>query len=297
MPYIAFLLLTTVLITACGPERDGYSQHGFGYKTHRTTGNPPAKIGEQAWADLKIYAEDTVLFTSPRPMSTVIREDLPSEEPDLLRDAMRILGAGDSATFFLPVTNELEAIPALANEQYLRYGIVVYEVGPIGQPLSEHFVELPKEEWQVPPQQLEDQVTASAEGNEKLQQLRTFINQVKVQDASLHESEDGIYIQQVQKSVHLPPPSSEAVYLRYIGCLPNGKVFSETISSPQAFSFIPGKQQVIKGWESTIVPLVIGAEIMVAIPPELAYGATGKAPYVRPETTIFYYLRRVEKDH
>ncbi|MEM1216270.1 MAG: hypothetical protein AAGJ82_11325, partial [Bacteroidota bacterium] len=167
------LVIVGCLFT-CTPERDGYTENGFGYDLHQTAHQAPAQIGEQAWADIRIYTPDTVLFESPQPRPTVIRKELPDEEPDLLRDAMRTLGAGDSATFYLPTPDEIQHLPQLEGAAYLRYDIVVYETGPAGSKPTFLPPNTDENQWRTPPASQTNALLAHPEGAAAYAALEAF---------------------------------------------------------------------------------------------------------------------------
>ncbi|KAF8638029.1 hypothetical protein AX16_010661 [Volvariella volvacea WC 439] len=82
------------------------------------------------------------------------------------------------------------------------------------------------------------------------------------------------------------------ISVRYIGKLPNGKVFdSNTKGKP--FRFKLGKNEVIKGWDEGIVGMQVGGERVLVIPPSLGYGdrATGNIP---PRSTLRFEVKLLE---
>ena len=67
--------------------------------------------------------------------------------------------------------------------------------------------------------------------------------------------------------------SGDTVTVNYIGVLPDGTVFDASQNHGQSFTFTLGAGQVIKGWDQGIVGMKVGGTRLLAIPPELAYGA------------------------
>lgn len=67
--------------------------------------------------------------------------------------------------------------------------------------------------------------------------------------------------------------SGDTVVVNYIGVLPDGTVFDASQNHGQSFTFTLGAGQVIKGWDQGLVGMKVGGTRLLAIPPELAYGA------------------------
>lgn len=67
--------------------------------------------------------------------------------------------------------------------------------------------------------------------------------------------------------------SGDTVTVNYIGVLPDGTVFDASQNHGQSFTFTLGAGQVIKGWDQGLVGMKVGGTRLLAIPPELAYGA------------------------
>jgi peptidylprolyl isomerase len=72
--------------------------------------------------------------------------------------------------------------------------------------------------------------------------------------------------------------SGQTVRVAYTGAvLSTGKVFDSSAKTPQKyFETVIGKQQVIKGWDSTIVGSTVGSRLLLLVPPADGYGAAGQ---------------------
>ncbi|MFC8500958.1 FKBP-type peptidyl-prolyl cis-trans isomerase [Pedococcus sp. NPDC057267] len=72
--------------------------------------------------------------------------------------------------------------------------------------------------------------------------------------------------------------SGQTVRVAYTGAvLSTGKVFDSSAKTPQKyFETVIGKQQVIKGWDSTIVGATVGSRLLLLVPPADGYGAAGQ---------------------
>jgi len=75
--------------------------------------------------------------------------------------------------------------------------------------------------------------------------------------------------------------TGDTLSVKYTGVLPDGTVFDATdLHGGQPFTFTLGAGQVIKGWDQGVLGMRVGGTRLVAIPPELGYGANsmGKIP-------------------
>lgn len=54
------------------------------------------------------------------------------------------------------------------------------------------------------------------------------------------------------------------------------------------YSFTLGAGGVIRGWDQGLVGIKVGGVRRLVIPPELAYGATGRAPSIPPNANLVF---------
>jgi len=69
--------------------------------------------------------------------------------------------------------------------------------------------------------------------------------------------------------------AGNTLIVNYVGTLENGKKFDSSYDRNQAFSFVLGKGQVIKGWDVGLLGMKVGEKRMLTIPADMAYGASG----------------------
>jgi peptidylprolyl isomerase len=81
----------------------------------------------------------------------------------------------------------------------------------------------------------------------------------------------------------------------YIGvACSTGEIFDSSYSRGQPAQF--GLDGVIPGWQQGIPGMKVGGTRLLAIPPELAYGATGSAPKIAPDETLFFVVNVKKAD-
>ncbi|KAJ3791020.1 hypothetical protein GGU10DRAFT_338461 [Lentinula aff. detonsa] len=84
----------------------------------------------------------------------------------------------------------------------------------------------------------------------------------------------------------------QMISMRYIGKLPNGKVFdSNTKGKP--FVFRLGAGEVIKGWDEGIAGIQAGGERILTVPAALGYGKRGSPPQIPGNATLIFEVKCV----
>ena len=90
------------------------------------------------------------------------------------------------------------------------------------------------------------------------------------------------------------------VYMHYTGWLykpmgvkQHGKKFDSSYDRGQPLDFVLGTGRVIKGWDQGIVGMKVGGKRTLIIPTNLAYGARGAAPDIRPGADLIFDVELV----
>ena len=86
------------------------------------------------------------------------------------------------------------------------------------------------------------------------------------------------------------PTLSDTVVCNYKGTFINGTEFDSSYKRNEPATFSLGG--VIKGWTEALQLMPVGSKWELFIPPDLAYGATGKGP-IGPETTLIFEVELV----
>lgn len=106
-------------------------------------------------------------------------------------------------------------------------------------------------------------------------------NGVKALDAEV------LYEVLVQGNGASPGPQSQ-VEVRYVGRLPDGTVFDQTLQ-PQWFHL----DSVIAGWQVALQRMKVGARWRVVIPSQQAYGAEGAGDLIAPYTPLVFDIELI----
>lgn len=84
------------------------------------------------------------------------------------------------------------------------------------------------------------------------------------------------------------PLAGQTVSVNYIGTLPNGEEFDNSLRRKAAYEFVLGQGNVIKGWDEGIPMLGVNGIARFIIPSKLAYGAKGFGTLIKPNTTLIF---------
>ena len=87
--------------------------------------------------------------------------------------------------------------------------------------------------------------------------------------------------------------SGDVALVHYTGVLADGTVFDSSVNRGEPFGFQVGVGQVIQGWDQGVVGMKVGGRRLLAIPPELGYGARaiGNIP---PNSTLIFEVELLE---
>ena len=89
------------------------------------------------------------------------------------------------------------------------------------------------------------------------------------------------------------PTTGQTLSVHYTGTLQNGTKFdsSRDRGTPMQFRF--GLDPMIKGWDEGISTMKVGGRRKLIVPPNLAYGSSGRPPNIPGNSTLLFDLELV----
>lgn len=69
-----------------------------------------------------------------------------------------------------------------------------------------------------------------------------------------------------------------------------GEEFDSSYAAGQPFDFTLGQGAVIQGWDEGIEGMKVGGRRELIIPPDMAYGAQGSPPDIKPNETLVFVV-------
>jgi peptidylprolyl isomerase len=88
------------------------------------------------------------------------------------------------------------------------------------------------------------------------------------------------------------PTRGALVEAHYTGRLLDGTKFDSSVDRGQAFMFVVGRGEVIKGWDEAFLAMKKGEKRMLIIPPGLAYGEKGMEA-IPPNATLIFEVELI----
>ena len=85
------------------------------------------------------------------------------------------------------------------------------------------------------------------------------------------------------------PKLGQKVQVHYIGWLENGREFNNSYKGGTPVEFQLGPD-LIPGWNETLQTMKVGGKRRIILPPNLAYGPTGRPPTIPPNATLTFEI-------
>jgi FKBP-type peptidyl-prolyl cis-trans isomerase len=98
----------------------------------------------------------------------------------------------------------------------------------------------------------------------------------------------GLSVEVLKKGDGAKVTANSTLTVNYLGQIyPDGKVFDESYSKkPATFAL----NSVIPGWTQGLTGQTVGSRVVLAIPPDLAYGAAGSPPDIGPDAHLIFVI-------
>jgi peptidylprolyl isomerase len=95
-----------------------------------------------------------------------------------------------------------------------------------------------------------------------------------------------------------PAKNGDTVQVHYTGWLyengQRGAKFDSSLDRGQPLELTIGQSPVIKGWTEGLVGMKAGGKRELIIPPDLAYGPSGRPPLIPPNATLDFEIEMVK---
>jgi hypothetical protein len=99
----------------------------------------------------------------------------------------------------------------------------------------------------------------------------------------------GLGVRLIQEGKGKTPQKGKKLRVHYRGYLGDGKVFDASYDRNEAFEFLLGAGQVIKGWDEGLSLYPVGSRFVLKIPPTLGYGERDVGGgLIPPNSTLFF---------
>lgn len=279
------LTITTVLFAflSCTDSREHFTDSGMRYLLHTDAKGKKPVMGDYVTMELVCHTEDTVLIDT-RKLGTPFRLQLKAIPfVGSYEEGLLLVGAGDSATFFVSADSLYKSLfsgsqqvpqkdTKLKPGTFVQYDVKLLKV----QPYSEAEIEM--------------QLQYSKLERQEKQVLEAFIGRNKI---TASPDSNGLYKIMTVQGSGAKVDTGKSVTVYYRSRLMDGSLISAT-EKGKPMRFVPGRNEVLKGWEIAFRNARVGDRFSLIMPSKLAYGEIGlkdaaTAKYIVPpySTVIF----------
>lgn len=251
-------------IFACSNRNEHVTENGLRYVLHVEKGGKKPQKGDYVTMELVCHTDDTTLIDT-RKLGSPFRfqlEKIPFAGS--YEEGLMLLGEGDSATFFVSadslyhsIFGENDSIPQ-EETKMKKGGTILYDVKILK---VQNYVEA-EQEMQVRFAKME---------KEEMRVLADFISRNKITDAP---DSSGLYKIMTMKGNGPAVDTGKVISVYYRGRLMDGTIFNSTQKDKPTY-FVPGRSQVINGWEIAFKDAHVGDRFSLIMPSKLAYGEEG----------------------
>ena len=119
-----------------------------------------------------------------------------------------------------------------------------------------------------------------------------FAADLKVDLSAMTKTASGLYYRDLEPGSGATVAAGQAVAMRYVGTLPDGKQFDAAGPNDAPFVFHPGAGEVINGWDEGVIGMKVGGKRQLVIPAALGYGARGSGP-IPPNAILVFTVEVV----
>ncbi len=109
---------------------------------------------------------------------------------------------------------------------------------------------------------------------------------------TMKKTESGLEYADAIEGTGETPKTGQTCIVHYTGWLwendAKGKEFDSSKKRNAPFAFPVGTRRVIQGWDEGVATMKVGGKRELRIPPELAYGPSGRGGVIPPNATLFF---------
>lgn len=280
------------LICACGGDMGNKTENGYDFKIHNDVTGSVAVPDEYVYFLFDIKDSKGKILQSYRNGPTTPSIKLPAKEDEAYKanPLMALLSrcsVGDSASIYIPVDSLQGVPPGYDSLEVFEYNVVVEDI------LSEADHQAKQAEEQRIQQ--EKAIALKAKEKDVAAFTASSLQAYKSGKATdIIELDEGLKYVIHELGDGEPAKEGNYVSMQYYGMTMDGNMFDNSFKRGTAFTFTPGRGEVIKGWDRVIPLLKEGAKASIFIPSDLAYGAAGSPPSIPGGADLMFYVE-VEK--
>lgn len=284
--FFSCVLLIAVSMSSCGAKKVQKTLNGFDVTLIHDEPGDLAMEGDYAYFRYEVKSNDSTLFSSST-QTPMIKFKLPKLEKQDAKNAQPLLEAlflmskGDSAMVEQTLTEEMKASIGIANVDKLSFYVSLVDL---------------KNEADYNADMEASQKAAAESAKMITDKVASILNDYKAGSlsSSIQTTASGLKYIIHEEGAGALPEAGKPVSVNYYGSLMDGNRFDDSWSRGQAFQFVLGQGQVIKGWDEGVALLKAGSKASLFIPSDLAYGAEGSPPAIPANSELMFYIEVME---
>lgn len=284
---LRMMLLATVLMSIVACKNDSSPKElrtESGYVYSKVRAGKGAKVEPGSNVSFKLIIQDDkgkVLqdaTNAPYPSLQIPKADAPKPPmPNPLVDMIAAATQGDSLVLIMPKDSIKMGLPPGSEDlQHMEFAVSIETVED--QATYEARIAKLKAEKAAKTKAVESIVGATAES-------------IKNGSANIQSTASGLKYIIHEEGTGAMPQAGDRVNVDYYGTLASdGKMFDNSYSRGQPFSFVVGQGMVIKGWDEGLPLMKEGGKATLIIPSELGYGDSGAGADIPGGATLHFYV-------
>jgi len=261
--------------------------NGYKFEKHTNLSGDKPKAGQVVTLDFQLINEKGEVLDDSR----LVKDNTPSiKVPTEMTGAMKrnpllalvqYMTVGDSATVVVPIDSLPNPPENFKENKFINYVVKLRTIEE-----EEAYKERTNAE------QLKLRAAAKFKEEAKKDEIKVFFDKYMAGDykSTTTDFPNGLKVAIIENTNEEKAMNGDFVAVQYFGFLKDGSSFDNSYRAGRPFTFKIGQGMAIKGWDLGIPEVPKGAQAILDIPYDLAYGAAGNPPVIPAESDLIFYI-------
>jgi len=281
---VALFLLFSIAYSCSSPETKKVLRNGFEYEIYTSNPGPIPKPGDVVTLDLIVSNEKDIIIDDSRkdpikPVFQIPEKGTPQTDRNPLMALIEQMRSGDSAAVYVPIDSLPSRPQSFEGSETIKYVLKVNSIEDVNAHkarISTEKAVKEKSELKIAKDAFDKYMKGELDG-EKIDVDGTGVMVTFIRNTGRQVTEPGM-----------------GVAVDYFGFTKDGESFDNSVRAGRPFSFQPGTNSVIQGWDLGIPKIPEGSVAIIDVPYEYAYGKTGSPPNIEPYEDLIFYVTVVK---
>lgn len=286
--------LCSLLFFSCGSP-GGKTLSGYDYQVINSNKGKKPQEGDYVYYHVTSRAEDRIIKTSrkskfPQVFEIPDLQKLQSYDSPFL-EVLIEMSEGDSIHVIQSIKDLRRVPPEYGNAKYVEYGVTLLQI-------------LNQEEYEADRQSQKGQAEIEKQSYRDLEQqaeemLKSFFEKpLNSRFDGFLTTDSGIMYKIISENENKPFPNNNQhmIDLSYYACMSDGSKIESSFKYGIPYSFVRGADKVMPGWNEVTGYIREGAEAIVFIPSDQAFGDRAFKGNVNiPANEDLYFYMKIEQ--